>query len=113
MQEIFSYCTTVQVLGLGKMLEKYSLIWQSVSRNIFDVYIQMSYLLFKPIEIVAQKLKNKGEKKTKTNTRGMLQVKGLDIGDDDDFNGSNKNFGLRPSVDQKQMKKKKKLCTIL
>lgn len=52
------------------------------------------------IEIVAQKLKNKGEKKTKTNTRGMLQVKGLDIGDDDDI-GSNKNFGLRPSVDIK------------
>ena len=52
------------------------------------------------IEIVSQKMKNKGEKKTKTNTRGMLQVKGLDIGDDDDFNDrSNKNFGLRPSVD--------------
>ena len=52
------------------------------------------------VEIVQQKMKNKGEKKTKTNTRGMLQVKGLDIGDDDDFNDrSNKNFGLRPSVD--------------
>lgn len=55
-------------------------------------------------------MKNKGEKKTKTNTRGMLQVKGLDIGDDDDFNGSNKNFGLRPSVDHKNAKKKKKFC---
>jgi len=70
----------------------------------------MSNLLLNAVEIVAQKLKNKGEKKTKTNTRGMLQVKGLDIGDDDDFNGSNKNFGLRPSVDQKNLKKKKKMC---
>ena len=47
----------------------------------------MSNLLLNAVEIVAQKLKSKGEKKTKTNTRGMLQVKGLDIGDDDDFNG--------------------------
>ena len=42
--------------------------------------------------------KNLGIKKIETNTRGMLQVKGPDIGDGDDFNGSNKNFGLRPSL---------------
>ena len=72
-------------------------------------YPCLTFLLI-VVEIVQQKMKNKGEKKTKTNTRGMLQVKGLDIGDDDDFNDrSNKNFGLRPSVDQKQ-KKKKKMC---
>jgi len=40
-------------------------------------------------------------------------VKGLDIGDDDDFNGSNKNFGLRPSVDSKSMKKKKRMCVLI
>ena len=73
------------------------------------IYLCLTFLLI-VVEIVQQKMKNKGEKKTKTNTRGMLQVKGLDIGDDDDFNDrSNKNFGLRPSVDQKQ-KKKKKMC---
>ena len=73
------------------------------------IYPCLTFLLI-VIEIVQQKMKNKGEKKTKTNTRGTLQVKGLDIGDDDDFNDrSNKNFGLRPSVDQKQ-KKKKKMC---
>ena len=32
----------------------------------------------------------------------MLQVKGPDIGDGDDFNGSNKNFGLRPSLQIKK-----------
>lgn len=104
MPKIYSFCTTVLALGLGRMSEKSSQIWQSVS-NHFDELI-----LFLMVEIVAQKMKRSGEKKTKTNTRGMLQVKGLDIGDDDDFNGSNKNFGLRPSVDNKSFKKKKKFC---
>lgn len=63
-----------------------------------------------PLEIVSNKMKNKSSKPTKTNTRGMLQVKGLDINDDDDFNNSNRNFALRPSVDRRADKKKKKCC---
>jgi hypothetical protein len=37
------------------------------------------------IGIVARKQKMKGGQKTRTNTRGMLNVKGLDLEDDDDF----------------------------
>lgn len=56
----------------------------------------------------------KGGVKTKTNTRGMLNVKGLDLEDDeDDFaNRQYTSFPLRPSVvgAGKAPKKKKKCC---
>ena len=56
----------------------------------------------------------KGGVKTKTNTRGMLNVKGLDLEDDeDDFaNRQYTSFPLRPSVagNGKAPKKKKKCC---
>ena len=39
------------------------------------------------IGIVANKLKKGGTTKKKTNTRGMLNVKGLDLDGDDDFGG--------------------------
>lgn len=56
----------------------------------------------------------KGNTKTKTNTRGMLNVKGLDLEDDeDDFaNRQYNSFPLRPSVKEfgKGQKKKKKCC---
>ena len=56
----------------------------------------------------------KGNQKTKTNTRGMLNVKGLDLEDDeDDFaNRQYNSFPLWPSVKEfgKGQKKKKKCC---
>ena len=48
---------------------------------------------------------NKSNKNFKMNTRGMLNVKGIDINDDDDKTGG---FDLRSS--KKDPKKKKKGC---
>ena len=54
----------------------------------------------------------KGNQKTKTNTRGMLNVKGLDLEDDeDDFaNRQYNSFHLRQSVKEFGGQKKKKKC---
>lgn len=48
--------------------------------------------------------------KTKTNTRGMLKVKGLDINDNQEDFGGDRNFELRPSVNNSNKKKEKKKC---
>ena len=53
--------------------------------------------------------KNQGQRKL--NTRGMMNVKGIDVNNDDDFSGP-KAFQLRPSVGNSLIgeKKKKKSC---
>ena len=53
----------------------------------------------------------KGQGQRKLNTRGMMNVKGIDVNDDDDFSGP-RAFQLRPSVGDsvRSDKKKKKGC---
>ena len=63
------------------------------------------YLYFS-IGIVASKAANKNNRKLKTNTRGMMNVQGLDI-EDDENNGSG--FEIRGS-EYKKKKQKKKCC---
>ena len=53
-------------------------------------------------------MKQGGSGRAKTNTRGMLKVKGLDINDDQEDFAGDRNFELRPTV--KDGKNKKKKC---
>ena len=56
--------------------------------------------------IVQYKLQKKPTGKKKKIQRGMLNVEGVDLDDDDDFGG----VSLRTSVAQKPDKKKKRSC---
>lgn len=53
------------------------------------------------------KAANKNNRKLKTNVRGMMNVQGIDIEDDETNNGGG--FEIRGS-EYKQKKKKKKCC---
>lgn len=64
-------------------------------------------MTYSPAEIVAKKSKGQSAPRTKTNTRGMLKVKGLDINDNQDEFGADRNFELRPSISPSKEKKKK------
>lgn len=57
--------------------------------------------------IVAGKAANRQQRKLKTNTRGMINIQGIDIEDDENNNGG---FEIRASERRPKRDKKKKCC---
>ena len=63
----------------------------------------LNWLYLFTVGIVAHKAKNKGQKNTKINARGMLSVKGIDIEDDEPH-------GIELRSSEYKSKKEKKGC---
>ena len=81
--------------------------------NVKDIFKYLTeskffYLYFHPfalVEIVIGKAATKQSRKLKTNTRGMINVQGIDIEVDE---SNNRGFNIRSS--ERNPKKKKKKC---
>lgn len=81
-------------------------VFKQLTERKYTFSLSLNLLNFLLAGIVQYKLQKKPTSKKKKQQRGMLNVEGVDLDDDDDFGGQS----LRPSIAAKPEKKKKRSC---